>query len=57
MKSTKAPAWLLVLGFFIPIVGFIYWIVQYNPQPERAKQVGTAALAGFALNVILQMTM
>ena len=44
---------LCILGFLIPIVGFIIWCVLVNSKPNRAKAVGIASIIGFVINLIL----
>ena len=34
------------LGFFIPIVGFILWLVWRDEKPKTAKSLGIGALVG-----------
>ncbi len=41
-----------VLGFFIPIVGLILYLVYENKQPMRAKSAGKGALIGFIVQVV-----
>ena len=43
-KSSIAFA---ILGFFIPIVGLILFLVFHNEKPKTAKSAGKGALAGF----------
>lgn len=50
-KERKSPAW-GVLGFFIPLVGLILFIVWRNTNPIAAKYSGIGALIGFGLSVI-----
>lgn len=42
-----------VLGFFIPIVGLILYLVYHNNKPKQAKSAGKGALIGFTLRIIL----
>ncbi len=41
-----------LLGFCIPIVGLILYLVWMNSKPLNAKAAGTGALIGFVLGVI-----
>ncbi len=43
----------VVLGFFIPIVGWILWYFWNDTKPETAKAAGIAGIIGFILNIIL----
>jgi drug/metabolite transporter (DMT)-like permease len=40
------------LGFFIPLVGLILYLVWKNEKPNTAKAAGIGALIGFILTVI-----
>lgn len=42
-----------VLGFFIPIVGLILYLVWRSEKPRSARQAGRGALVSVILNVIL----
>jgi len=42
-----------VLGFFIPIVGLILFIVWNSSKPKSAKSAGIGALIGVILEVFL----
>ena len=42
-----------VLSFFIPLVGLILFIVNNEKMPVRAKAIGTWALVGFIVNLVL----
>lgn len=42
-----------VLGFFIPIVGLILFLIYEGKKPKRAKSAGKGALIGFITRVIL----
>jgi hypothetical protein len=43
-----------VLGFLIPIVGWILYFVWKNTRPGDAKMAGIGGLIGFAVNMIIQ---
>lgn len=36
-----------ILGFFVPLVGFILFHVWKNEKPKQANASGTGALIGF----------
>lgn len=42
-----------VLGFFIPLVGLILWLVWKDEKPKCAKSAGIDALVGFILSILL----
>ena len=42
-----------VLGFFIPLVGLILFLVWKNTKPKCAKVSGIGALIGFCLGLVL----
>lgn len=46
-----------VLGFFIPIVGLILFLVWRKDKPKSAKVAGIGALIGFVLNLITLLWM
>lgn len=41
------------LGFFIPIVGLVLWLVWSGNTPKRAKRAGWGALVGTIVRVAL----
>lgn len=41
-----------ILGFFIPIVGFILWLIWKDEHPARAKSAGTGCLVSICLGVV-----
>ena len=41
-----------VLGFFIPLVGFILWLVWRDSMPQRARSCAIGALVGVIVYVI-----
>lgn len=41
------------LGFFLPFVGFVLWLVWTGNTPLRAKRVGWGALVGTIVSVVL----
>ena len=40
------------LGFFIPLVGFILWLVWRDEKPKTAKSLGIGALVGVIIGFI-----
>lgn len=41
-----------ILGFFIPIVGFILWLILKDEHPARAKSAGIGCLVSICLGVV-----
>ncbi len=44
-----------VLGFFIPLVGLIMWLVDKDTRPLRAKSAGKGALIGVIVSIVLSV--
>ena len=44
-----------VLGFLIPIVGWILYFVWKNTKPGNAKMAGIGGICGFCFNLIIQL--
>lgn len=42
-----------ILGFFIPIVGLVLFLLWKNTSPLKAKSCGKGALIGFIVNIVL----
>ena len=42
-----------VLGFFIPLVGLILWMIWKNDRPGDAGMAGKGALVSAIINVVL----
>lgn len=42
-----------ILGFLIPIVGLILYLIWYSEYPQRAKSAGKGALISFIISVAL----
>ena len=42
-----------VLGFFIPLVGLILYLINKDTAPRKAKSAGKGALIGFIVSVVL----
>ncbi len=54
VNEMDAPsAGFALLGFFLPIVGLILYLVWYNDFPLRAKSAGKGALIGFITGIVL----
>ena len=49
--DAPSTAW-AVLGFFIPIVGLILYILNHDKTPLKAKSAIKGAIAGFVLSFI-----
>lgn len=46
-----------ILGFFIPIVGLILFLIYEEKKPKRAKSAGKGALIGFITEIVLAITL
>ncbi|WP_240542194.1 hypothetical protein [Bifidobacterium sp. CP2] len=46
-----------VLGFFVPLVGFILFFVWRNSRPSNAHRCRNGAIAGMAANIILGLVL
>lgn len=44
-----------VLGFFIPIVGLILYLINKDKTPQKAKSAGKGALIGFIVSVVFSI--
>lgn len=44
-----------ILGFFIPIVGLILFLVYESKRPKRAKSAGIGALIGFITKIVISI--
>jgi uncharacterized Tic20 family protein len=44
-----------VLGFFIPLAGFIVWLVTKDSKPLMAKSAGKGALVGIIVSVVFSI--
>lgn len=45
-----------ILGFFVPIIGLILYLVYERKQPQRAKSAGKGALIGFITKIVVYIT-
>jgi hypothetical protein len=41
-----------ILGFFIPLAGFIIWLINKDTKPQMAKSAGKGALSGFIFVIV-----
>ena len=44
-----------ILGFFIPVVGLVLYLVNKNTYPKKAKSAGKGALIGFIVNIVISV--
>ena len=44
-----------ILGFFVPIIGLILYLVYERKQPKRAKSAGKGALIGFITKIVVDI--
>lgn len=51
-SDTGSFGW-AVLGFFIPLVGLILWMIWKNDRPGDAGMAGKGALVSVIINVVL----
>ncbi len=51
----KPSTALAVLGFFIPIVGLILFLIYHDDKPKTAKSAGKGALAGFITGFVFSI--
>ena len=42
-----------ILGFFVPIIGLILYLIYERKQPQRAKSAGKGALIGFITKIVV----
>jgi hypothetical protein len=50
-NSDSGSTWWAVLGFFIPVVGLILYIVWKNDEPKNAKKAGLGALISVCVSL------
>ena len=55
LSKESANLLLLVLGFFVPIVGLVLYIVYKDSEPEKAKAAGKGALISVCVSVGLSI--
>lgn len=51
-KDDAPNTGLAVLGFFIPVVGLILYLVNKDTHPKKAKSAGKGALIGFITGIV-----
>jgi hypothetical protein len=44
-----------VLGFFVPVVGLVLYLINKDKSPKKAKSAGKGALAGVITSVVLSV--
>ena len=55
-NSNDAPkTGFAVLGFFIPLVGLILYLVNKDTAPLKAKSAGKGALIGFCVSLVFSI--
>lgn len=55
VQETKVEVGFVILGFFIPIVGWILWGIWSKTKPRTAKAAGIAGIIGFVVNFIISI--
>ncbi len=51
-SSDRGSVILNIISFLFPIIGFFLWLANKSSKPERASQIGLAAIIGFLFNFI-----
>ncbi len=54
VDNSKGSFGWAVLGFLIPIVGWVLYFCWKNTKPGNAKMAGIGGIAGFCFNLIFQ---
>lgn len=44
-----------VLGFFLPLIGFILWLIWKETSPLKAKSCGKGALIGIVVSIVFSI--
>ena len=44
-----------ILGFFIPVIGLILWLIWKDKTPLKAKSAGKGALIGFCVSLVFSI--
>lgn len=52
-NAQQGSNWWSVLGFFIPLVGLILFLVWKTTNPKSAKAAGIGALVSVVLNLLV----
>lgn len=55
VSEDSSSFWFAILGFFIPIVGLILFLIYEGKKPKRAKSAGKGALIGFITKIVLSI--
>lgn len=56
--QNDAPSGLFaLLGFFIPVVGLILYLIYNDTAPLKAKSAGKGALIGFIVGIVLSVVL
>ncbi len=56
VSPTDAPSkGFAVLGFFLPIVGLILYLIYEHESPKKARSAGKGALIGLIVYVVLSI--
>lgn len=55
ISENKPSFGFAVLGFFIPLVGLILFLIYEGKKPQRAKSAGKGALIGFLTKIALSI--
>lgn len=53
VSNDKASFGFALLGFFIPVVGLILFLLYEDKKPKRAKSAGKGALTGFIIYILI----
>lgn len=51
--ADKVNIWLVILSWFVPIVGLVVFFVKKSSSPKTAKASGICALISFCLNIVV----
>ncbi|MBR4949989.1 MAG: zinc ribbon domain-containing protein [Clostridia bacterium] len=54
-KNDAPSAGMGVLGFFIPLAGFIIWLINKDSKPLMAKSAGKGALIGVICSIVFSI--
>lgn len=46
---------LFALGLFIPLAGFIYYLVNRDNRPKKSSSAGKGALVGFFIGLVITL--
>ncbi len=51
-KDSKSVGWWW-LGFFVPLAGFLVWLLTSGTTPIKAKRAGIGAIVGVITGIVL----